>query len=81
MTIQQNKTDLIKTLLSLIDGSIAPDDLRPKTLTICIGYLKDNVYLINQKEVSEEVFDLQSNRQPAEQHSISYGKFTKQFNN
>lgn len=68
-----NKQQLVNSLLGLMNGSIAPSDLKPKQLTIAIGYGKDNIYKIDGAAVSKEAFDLQSSKQECTGFAVSYG--------
>lgn len=68
-----NKQQLVNSLMGLINGSVSPSDLKPKKLTIAIGYGKGNIYKIDGAMVSKEAFDLQSSKQECTGFAVSYG--------
>jgi hypothetical protein len=68
----------IADLLKLIKGEISPEDLKPKRFCMAIGYSEDPIYLINEKEVSEDVYKKHAAISPNEYGTgifdITYGE-------
>lgn len=69
---QIRKQALIVKLIKLVNGQISADELKPKALTMLIGYGDDNIYLVNNKEVRKEKFNEARDMQALQSFAISY---------
>jgi hypothetical protein len=69
---QMHRQEKLNLLIGLLTGKISKDDMDIKTFTTKIGFGIENIYLINNKQVNKEVFDLQSSTQPITRLSVSF---------
>lgn len=75
--MEQNKQKKIDRILALLSGEIKPDNINPKCV-MKIGYSGGNSYLVNGKEVTEEIYDKAvANLEPTA-FNITYGEYSNE---